>query len=105
VVEECPLVGGNTQMRHKQTLDRMEESSPGTKHTFLFGYVDKAAALLRAADDAALTECSRCGMVTQAPEDPDEAPVCAFCRTRARLVGVARRNPPVVGGQAARPAP
>jgi hypothetical protein len=25
-------------------------------------------------------------MVTQAPEDPDEPPVCAFCRTRARLV-------------------
>jgi uncharacterized protein (TIGR00269 family) len=86
VIEECPLVAGNTQMRHKDTLNQMEEAAPGTKHNFLFGYLDRAAELLRRADTAELAECSRCGMVTQAPEDPGEAPVCAFCRTRARLV-------------------
>jgi tRNA(Ile)-lysidine synthase TilS/MesJ len=26
VVEECPLVAGNTQMRHKDTLNQMEEA-------------------------------------------------------------------------------
>ena len=46
VVEECPLVAGNTQMRHKETLNQMEEAAPGTKHNFLFGYLDRAAALL-----------------------------------------------------------
>jgi tRNA(Ile)-lysidine synthase TilS/MesJ len=92
VVEECPLVGGNTQMRHKQTLDRMEESSPGTKHTFLFGYLDRAAALLKVADVAELAECASCGMTTQAPDDPAEPPVCAFCRSKDRLV----RSLPVV---------
>jgi tRNA-5-methyluridine54 2-sulfurtransferase len=86
VVEECPLVGGNTQMRHKETLNRMEEQSPGTKHSFLFGYLERAAELLRVADVAELAECSRCGMTTQAPDDPAEAPVCAFCRSKARLV-------------------
>ncbi len=86
VIEECPLVAGNTQMRHKETLNQMEEASPGTKHNFLFGYLDKAAELLRHAEGAELAECSRCGMVTQAPDDPAEAPICAFCRTRARLV-------------------
>jgi len=87
VVEECPLVAGNTQLRYKATLDELEERTPGTKHEFLFGYLDKAAHLLEAADDAVLTACSRCGMVTQAVDDPDQAPVCAFCRSKARLGG------------------
>jgi uncharacterized protein (TIGR00269 family) len=84
VVEECPLVAGNTQMRHKETLNTMEEEVPGTKHEFLFGYLEKAAHLLEAADDHELTACARCGMVTQVPVDGEE-PVCAFCRTRARM--------------------
>jgi tRNA-5-methyluridine54 2-sulfurtransferase len=86
VVEECPLVAGNTQMRHKQTLNQLEEAAPGTKHSFLFGYLERAAELLKTADVAALAECSRCGMTTQAPEDPASTPVCAFCRSRSRLV-------------------
>ncbi|HKE99337.1 MAG TPA: ATP-binding protein [Actinomycetes bacterium] len=85
VVEECPLVAGNTQMRYKHTLDELEEEAPGTKHGFLLGFLERAAPLLEAADDAELTACSRCGMVTQAPAEAGEAPVCAFCRTRARL--------------------
>ncbi len=92
VVEECPLVVGNTQLRHKETLNRMEEASPGSKHNFLFGFIDRAAELLRSADAAELAECSRCGMVTQAPEDADEAPVCAFCRSRGRLLGAKARE-------------
>lgn len=87
IVEECPLVAGNTQLRHKETLNQMEEASPGTKHNFLFGFIDRAAELLRSADEADLTECAHCGMVTQAPEDPDAVPVCAFCRSRERLLG------------------
>ena len=86
VVEECPLVAGNTQMRHKETLNQMEEAAPGTKHSFLFGYLDRAAELLKVADVADLTECARCGMTTQAPEDPATEAVCAFCRSKARLV-------------------
>jgi uncharacterized protein (TIGR00269 family) len=92
VVEECPLVAGNTQLRHKETLNRMEEASPGTKHNFLFGFIDRAAGLLRSADAAQLAECSRCGMVTQAPEDPQETPVCAFCRSRERVLGSRTRE-------------
>jgi uncharacterized protein (TIGR00269 family) len=87
IVEECPLVAGNTQLRHKETLNQMEEASPGTKHNFLLGFIDRAAELLRSADHADLTECVRCGMVTQAPEDPDAVSVCAFCRSRQRLLG------------------
>ena len=92
VVEECPLVAGNTQLRYKETLNQMEEASPGTKHNFLFGFIDRAAELLRSADDAELTECSSCGMTTQAPEDPEAPAVCAFCRSRQRLLGAKARG-------------
>jgi uncharacterized protein (TIGR00269 family) len=87
VVEECPLVAGNTQLRWKHTLDELEEAAPGTKQGFLLGFLERAAPLFETADDAELTACSRCGMVTQQPVGPDEQPLCAFCRTRARLVG------------------
>jgi len=104
VVEECPLVGGNTQMRYKDTLNRLEEDVPGVKHTFLLGFLDRAAELLSNADHAELAACARCGMTTTAPETPGTSrpsasgketseesaagrPVCAFCRTRDRLVG------------------
>src|SRR5918995_1454603 len=80
------VCAGHTQMRHKETLNQMEEAAPGTKHSFLFGYLERAAGLLRVADDAELAECARCGMTTQAPEDPAAEAVCAFCRSKARLV-------------------
>jgi len=43
VVEECPLVAGNTQLRYKDALNRLEAASPGTKASFYLGYLDRAA--------------------------------------------------------------
>ncbi len=43
VVEECPLVAGNTQLRYKQAMNEIERSSPGTKTQFFLGYLDRAA--------------------------------------------------------------
>lgn len=85
VIEECPLVAGNTQLKHKDTLNEMEENAPGTKHTFLFGFLEHAASLLHDADDVALTECVHCGMTTPLPAEQDADAVCAFCRMRSRL--------------------
>jgi uncharacterized protein (TIGR00269 family) len=84
VVEECPLVEGNTQMKYKGALDALEEASPGTKHAFLFGFLDKAKALFPA-DGVELGECVSCGSAT--PGD-----VCAFCKARAALVQIEPRD-------------
>jgi uncharacterized protein (TIGR00269 family) len=82
IVEECPMVAGNTQHRYKEAITLLEESSPGTKHQMYFGFLAKAAA--RFTEDgggAALVSCARCGAPTVEREE-DEA-VCSFCRTKA----------------------
>jgi tRNA(Ile)-lysidine synthase TilS/MesJ len=89
VVEECPLVGGNTVLRYKDALNGLERSSPGTKAAFLFGFLDRAqGAYFGQADGEAanLIPCRTCGMPTAGRHTQEEGPVCAFCRTRSRLL-------------------
>jgi tRNA-5-methyluridine54 2-sulfurtransferase len=84
VVEECPLVDGNTGQELKAALDLLEAGAPGTKAQFLFGFLDRHAAWFADDDvddrEAALElrACDRCGM-------PTTAEVCAFCRQRERI--------------------
>jgi len=73
IVEECPFARGATSIAHKQILDRMEDASPGAKHNFLFGFLDKARAAFERVEAVALTECARCGQVTTGT-------LCAFCK-------------------------
>ena len=82
VVEECPLVAGNTQLRYKDALNRLESGSPGTKASFYLGYLDRAADRFRDADAGAarLAPCERCGQ-------PTTGRFCAFCRARAQMLG------------------
>jgi uncharacterized protein (TIGR00269 family) len=80
VVEECPLVGGNTQLRYKDAMNHLESTSPGTKAQFLFGYLDRAAPLFAAQDEVELVGCERCGQ-------PTTGRFCAFCRAQAQILG------------------
>jgi uncharacterized protein (TIGR00269 family) len=80
VVEECPLVAGNTQLKYKDAINHLEAGAPGTKASFLLGYVDRAAALFLAEDRAELRSCQRCGQ-------PTTGRFCAFCRARAQVLG------------------
>jgi len=77
VVEECPLVEGNTQMRYKTLLDQIEADLPGTKHNFLFGFLEKGRAHFPR-DGVELVPCVECG-------GPTSSDVCAYCRARQRL--------------------
>jgi uncharacterized protein (TIGR00269 family) len=80
VVEECPLVGGNTQLKYKEAMNQLESVSPGTKASFYLGYVDRAAELFRGEDRAELVGCQRCGQ-------PTTGRFCAFCRAGAQVRG------------------
>ena len=92
VVEECPLVDGNTGHELKEALNLMERSSPGIKAQFLFGFLDREAHHWPPDEaDAAggdLGTCDGCGM-------PTTTDTCAFCRQRDRIVS----SLPVVTGR------
>lgn len=89
IVEECPLVGGNTVLRYKDALNSIEAHSPGTKAQFLFGFLDRVRDTHFPAESsdagAELVPCSECDMPTPRPSDGQPA-VCAFCRTRRRML-------------------
>jgi len=73
IVEECPFATGATSLSHKELLNRLEESSPGAKHNFLFGFLDKARPAFERMEEVDLRPCSACGQVTTGE-------ICAFCK-------------------------
>ncbi|MEX0868052.1 MAG: ATP-binding protein, partial [Nitriliruptoraceae bacterium] len=81
VVEECPLVTGNTGQELKASLDVLEAATPGVKAQLLFGFLARQDRFADRADPdvASLTACASCGM-------PTTAEVCAFCRQREKIV-------------------
>jgi uncharacterized protein (TIGR00269 family) len=85
IVEECPMVEGNTQHRYKEALTLLEEASPGTKHRMYFGFLKNASH--RFDDDtgsAELIPCIGCGAPTVASgAHAGEELMCSFCKTKA----------------------
>jgi len=82
VVEECPMVEGNTQHRYKEAVTMLEEASPGTKHQMYFGFLKKAAArFAEDSDEERVTACASCGAPTV--QWTQDAAVCSFCKTKA----------------------
>lgn len=73
IVEECPFAKGATSIAHKETLSRLEDASPGAKHNFLLGFLEKARPAFERAEGVELRECQRCGQVTTGT-------ICAFCK-------------------------
>ena len=87
VVEECPLVAGNPQLRYKEAMNAIEATSPGTKGQFFLGYLDRGRPLFRDEDAVELGSCERCGQ-------PTTGRFCAFCRARAQVLGERLGPPP-----------
>jgi len=92
-VEECPMAAGNRHLGYKEALNTIEATSPGSKHQFYFGFLDRAAERFAdAADtggsDTALAPCTSCGA-------PTPGGVSAFCRVVERAGGARPVAPPV----------
>ncbi|OGL03550.1 MAG: tRNA(Ile)-lysidine synthetase [Candidatus Rokubacteria bacterium RIFCSPHIGHO2_02_FULL_69_13] len=73
IVDECPFAKGATSLMHKEILNRLEDVSPGAKHNFLFGFLEKGRPAFERLADVALNECARCGQVTTGT-------LCGFCK-------------------------
>ena len=74
---------GNKHLGYKEALNAIEEQSPGSKHDFYFGFLDRAAERFDGAADGdreAIGTCGRCGA-------PAGGEVCAFCRLLERAGG------------------
>jgi uncharacterized protein (TIGR00269 family) len=92
-VEECPMAAGNKHLGYKEALNAIEVGSPGAKHDFYFGFLDRASEHFRrgATDhDDPLRACATCGAPT-----PGE--VCAFCRLVTRAGGTPLPAPARLG--------
>ena len=67
---------GNRHLGYKETLNGVEQRSPGSKAAFYLNFLDNMApvlAPLRADAVADLGTCARCG-------SPAGGEICAFCR-------------------------
>jgi tRNA-5-methyluridine54 2-sulfurtransferase len=92
IVEECPMVEGNTQHRYKEAITMLEEKSPGTKHQMYFGFLARAANKFREeSDEVEVIACSECGAPTVATGGEGE-PRCSFCKTKALALGRKERG-------------
>jgi hypothetical protein len=82
IIEECPMVEGNTQHRYKEAITLIEEASPGTKSQMYFGFLKKAASRFKEEEDnVELVACVGCGSPTVAYDRAE--PICSFCKTKA----------------------
>lgn len=85
VVDECPMVGGNTGLAYKEALSVLEATSPGTRQMFLYGFYERGRDLFPPAmRDIELVSCAECGCPTPASGDP--VSYCAFCKMRRQAI-------------------
>ena len=81
-VEECPMAEGNRHLGYKAALAGIEAQSPGARHSFYFGFLERAASLFREDRDAVAAApgtCATCG-------GPANGEICAFCRLVERTI-------------------
>jgi len=97
VVEECPNAVGASQLTYKAVLDRLEDTSPGTKVGFVRDFVVRASSVFAQPEGEAGVggTCQGCGM-------PSFGTLCSFCSLRAevdrKLALRAKPAPPPVTG-------
>lgn len=73
VVDECPNSVGASQLTYKDVLNRLEAASPGTKLTFVTGFLERAREGFATSVETPPLPCTQCGM-------PSFAGLCSYCK-------------------------
>lgn len=77
IVEECPMSKGAKMFLYKEVLNQLEEASPGTKHQFYLGYLQKKEEIFSPLGENNQC-CLSCGQPTQGS-------ICSYCRLMERV--------------------
>lgn len=72
IVDECPNAAGASQLVYKDTLNRLETASPGTKLAFVKEFLRTAQPAFAEVERQEPGACEVCGM-------PAYGTVCSFC--------------------------
>jgi recombinational DNA repair protein RecR len=70
------MAAGNRHLGYKAALNAIEDQSPGSKHAFYFGFLERVSPMFvpeAQAEQENLRACAQCGT-------PTTGEVCAFCR-------------------------
>lgn len=78
IVEECPMSKGAKMLLHKEMLNQLEEASPGTKHKFYLGFLERKGLFPSLEKEENPNCCSSCGQ-------PSQGGLCSFCRLMERV--------------------
>lgn len=78
IVEECPMSKGAKMLLHKEMLNQLEEASPGTKHKFYLGFLERKGLFPSLEKEENPNCCSSCGQ-------PSQGTLCSFCRLMERV--------------------
>jgi len=78
IVEECPFSHDAIQLQYKEVLNRLEHRSPGTKQSFVLGFLREGRRAFAETTEVHLKECLSCGY-------PTTGEVCGFCRLQQEV--------------------
>jgi uncharacterized protein (TIGR00269 family) len=94
IVEECPNAVGASQLVYKDTLNRLEAASPGTKQAFVKEFLRTGQPAFASTETReAPHECTGCGM-------PSYGELCAFCSMMRAVQARAAARAAVASGAA-----
>lgn len=89
------MAAGNRHLGYKEALNGIEETSPGSKAAFLFGFLDRVAPMVAgtaAEEREGLHPCPGCG-------SPTVSELCAFCKLVDRAAQATPKQDSTPGGR------